>query len=112
MYCYSVLACLLIWLKWILTIKMYSVKLVCSIFFFFAKKYFISKLTMLIIIIVVVVIEQNPQCSGSYKCLRTCKCFARESALTCLVNLYNYQIHKGEEEVIIQLLLMINYHCY
>nr|CAG8581406.1 4923_t:CDS:10 [Entrophospora candida] len=43
-------------------------------------------------------VEQNPQCSGSYKCLRTCKCFARESALTCLVNLYNYQIHKGEEE--------------
>ncbi|CAH1764049.1 5583_t:CDS:10 [Entrophospora sp. SA101] len=43
-------------------------------------------------------VEQNPQCSGSYKCLRTCKCFSRESALTCLVNLYNYQIHKGEEE--------------
>ncbi|CAG8445944.1 14452_t:CDS:10 [Acaulospora morrowiae] len=43
-------------------------------------------------------VEQNPHCLGSYKCLRKCTCSSRESAVSCLVSLYNYQLEKGNDE--------------
>lgn len=32
-------------------------------------------------------------------CMRTCTCSSRESAVSCLVSLYNYQLEKDDDEV-------------
>ncbi|CAG8514768.1 5325_t:CDS:10 [Paraglomus occultum] len=39
-------------------------------------------------------IEQSSSCPGSYACLRGCTCSSRESAVSCLVDLYNYQLER------------------
>ncbi|RIA86273.1 wings apart-like protein regulation of heterochromatin-domain-containing protein [Glomus cerebriforme] len=43
-------------------------------------------------------VDQNPTCPGSRMCMRTCTCSSRESAVSCLVSLYNYQLEKGDDE--------------
>ncbi|RIB21676.1 wings apart-like protein regulation of heterochromatin-domain-containing protein [Gigaspora rosea] len=43
-------------------------------------------------------VEQNPFCTGSRTCLRTCTCPSRESAVSCFVSLYNYQLEKEDDE--------------
>ncbi|CAG8637779.1 7174_t:CDS:2, partial [Scutellospora calospora] len=43
-------------------------------------------------------VEQNPFCTGSHTCLRTCTCSSRESAVSCFVSLYNYQLEKDDDE--------------
>ncbi|CAG8504701.1 9793_t:CDS:2, partial [Racocetra persica] len=43
-------------------------------------------------------VEQNPYCTGSHTCLRTCTCSSRESAVSCFVSLYNYQLEKEDDE--------------
>ncbi|CAG8765457.1 17265_t:CDS:2, partial [Dentiscutata heterogama] len=43
-------------------------------------------------------VEQNPFCTGSHTCLRTCTCSSRESAVSCFVSLYNYQLEKEDDE--------------
>ncbi|PKC15565.1 hypothetical protein RhiirA5_348914 [Rhizophagus irregularis] len=43
-------------------------------------------------------VDQNPTCPGSRMCMRTCTCSSRESAVSCLVSLYNYQLEKDDDE--------------
>ncbi|PKC76232.1 hypothetical protein RhiirA1_406607 [Rhizophagus irregularis] len=43
-------------------------------------------------------VDQNPTCPGSRMCMRTCTCPSRESAVSCLVSLYNYQLEKDDDE--------------
>jgi len=57
-------------------------------------------------------LDQNPTCPGSRTCLRTCTCSSRESAVSCLVSLYNYQLEKDDDEVccLIQLFLLEKFY--
>ncbi|CAG8439903.1 14437_t:CDS:10 [Funneliformis mosseae] len=43
-------------------------------------------------------VDQYPMCPGSRKCMRTCTCLPRVSAVSCLVSLYNYQLGKDDDK--------------
>ncbi|CAI2166083.1 15535_t:CDS:10 [Funneliformis geosporum] len=43
-------------------------------------------------------VDQYPMCPGSRKCMRTCTCLPRVSAVSCLVSLYNYHLGKDDDK--------------